>query len=64
MITSPGYWRPLNGFVGVIGIDSSPYQKLRLRLRNGIVSTVGFELEQVRNYIRQQEAADGADGQF
>jgi putative transposase len=32
--------------------------------RGYAVSTVGFELEQVRNYIREQEAADGADGQF
>ena len=23
-ITSPGYWRPLNGFVGVIGTGSYP----------------------------------------
>src|SRR5438309_3576826 len=28
------------------------------------VSTVGFELEQVRTYIREQETADGAAGQF
>ena len=28
------------------------------------VSTVGFELEQVRQYIREQETADGAVGQF
>jgi putative transposase len=28
------------------------------------VSTVGFELEQVRTYIREQDAADGAGGQF
>ena len=28
------------------------------------VSTVGFELEQVRTYIREQEAADGAGGRF
>ena len=27
------------------------------------VSTVGFELEQVRQYIREQDAADGS-GQF
>jgi putative transposase len=27
-------------------------------------STVGFELEQVRIYIREQDAADGASGQF
>ena len=27
-------------------------------------STVGFELEQVRTYIREQDAADGAGGQF
>ncbi len=32
--------------------------------RGYAVSTVGFELEQIRNYIRQQEAADGTDGQF
>src|SRR5687768_10921479 len=25
-ITSPGYWRPLNGLVGVIGMDFLPYQ--------------------------------------
>ena len=31
--------------------------------RGYAVSTVGFELEQVRRYIREQEAADGA-GQF
>ena len=29
-----------------------------------IMSTVGFELEQVRQYIREQEAADGNIGQF
>jgi putative transposase len=28
------------------------------------VSTVGFELEQIRTYIREQDAADGAGGQF
>ena len=32
--------------------------------RGYAVSTVGFELEQVRQYIRQQETADGAAGQF
>ena len=32
--------------------------------RGYAVSTVGFELEQVRQYIRAQEDADGADGQF
>ena len=32
--------------------------------RGYAVSTVGFELEQVRHYIREQEAADGAGGQF
>ena len=31
--------------------------------RGYAVSTVGFELEQVRQYIREQEAADG-NGQF
>jgi hypothetical protein len=28
------------------------------------VSTVGFELDQIRRYIREQEEADGTDGQF
>jgi len=28
------------------------------------VSTVGFELEQVRQYIREQEGADGTGGEF
>jgi REP element-mobilizing transposase RayT len=32
--------------------------------RGYAVSTVGFELEQVRNYIREQDAADGPGGQF
>jgi len=32
--------------------------------RGYAVSTVGFELEQVRPYIREQEAADGTDGSF
>ena len=32
--------------------------------RGYAVSTVGFELEQVRIYIREQEATDGAGGQF
>ena len=32
--------------------------------RGYAVSTVGFELEQVRQYIREQEAADGTVGQF
>ena len=32
--------------------------------RGYAVSTVGFELEQVRTYIREQDAADGAVGQF
>ena len=31
--------------------------------RGYAVSTVGFELEQVRQYIREQDAADGS-GQF
>jgi putative transposase len=30
--------------------------------RGYAVSTVGFELEQVRQYIREQEAADGTNG--
>lgn len=32
--------------------------------RGYAVSTVGFELEQVRQYIREQEEADGASGKF
>jgi putative transposase len=32
--------------------------------RGDAVSTVGFELEQVRQYIREQDAADGTAGQF
>jgi REP element-mobilizing transposase RayT len=32
--------------------------------RGYAVSTVGFELEEVRKYIREQEAADGTNGQF
>ena len=32
--------------------------------RGYAVSTVGFELEQVRTYIREQDAADGTGGQF
>ncbi|MFN7919077.1 MAG: IS200/IS605 family transposase [Bryobacteraceae bacterium] len=32
--------------------------------RGYAVSTVGFELEAVRKYIREQEAADGDKGQF
>ena len=32
--------------------------------RGYAVSTVGFELEQVRQYIREQDAADGSAGQF
>ena len=32
--------------------------------RGYAVSTVGFELEQVRRYIREQEEADGAARKF
>jgi len=32
--------------------------------RGCAVSTVGFELEQVRQYIREQESANGNRGQF
>ena len=32
--------------------------------RGYAVSTVGFELEQVRQYIPEQESADGISGQF
>src|SRR5260370_29705483 len=28
------------------------------------LSTIGFEVEQVRQYIREQEAADGTNGHF
>ena len=34
------------------------------RSRGYAVSTVGLELEQIRMYIREQEAADGAGGPF
>ena len=32
--------------------------------RGYAVSTVGFELEQVRQYIREQQSADATNGQF
>lgn len=32
--------------------------------RGYAVSTVGFELEEVHTYIREQDAADGVGGQF
>ena len=32
--------------------------------RGYAVSTVGFELEQVRQYIREQDSADGRSGEF
>ena len=32
--------------------------------RGYAVSTVGFELEKIRQYIREQEAADGTVGNF
>ena len=32
--------------------------------RGSAVSTVGFEREQIRQYIRDQEEADGSDGRF
>ena len=35
-----------------------------LWVRGYAVSTVGFELEQVRQYIRDREEADGSKGQF
>ena len=34
------------------------------RARGYAVSTVGFELEQVRKYIREQDDADGSGGEF
>ena len=36
----------------------------RERARGYAVSTVGFQLEQVRKYIREQESADGNSGSF
>jgi REP element-mobilizing transposase RayT len=41
------------------GISGEPFWA-----RQYAVSTVGFEPEQVRQYIREQEAADGTNGQF
>lgn len=32
--------------------------------RGYAVSTVGFEMDQVRQYIREQESADGSEGSF
>ncbi len=32
--------------------------------RGYAVTTIGFELEQVRQYIREQEEADGSAGNF
>jgi len=32
--------------------------------RGYAVSTVGFELDQIRRYIREQEEAEGTNGQF
>ena len=32
--------------------------------RGYAVSTVGFELDEVRRYIREQEDADGSSGRF
>src|SRR5207247_8949124 len=36
----------------------------RFLARGDAVSTGGFELEQVRQYIREQEAADGNNGSY
>jgi hypothetical protein len=33
-------------------------------IRDGIANTIGFEIEQVRQYIRHQEEADGTGEQF
>jgi hypothetical protein len=38
-ITSPGYWRPLNGFVAEIGTDSYPINSM-LQLRNETLPAV------------------------
>ena len=63
MITSPGYWRTLNGLSEVIGIDSLTYQTTRFKPRNGTVSilrvshwnTVGQ-----RGYISQRASKSWA----
>ena len=42
-ITSPGYWRPLNGWASVIG-TVLPYQIVKLKLRNRTLRPeAGFE---------------------
>ena len=47
------------------GDDSAPIEQHASQAYLGYaVSTVGFELEQVRQYIREQDAADGSAGQF
>jgi putative transposase len=40
------------------------FSREHFRARGYAVSTVGFELEQVRKYIREQESADGTGGMF
>jgi len=40
------------------------FNREHLWARGYAVSTVGFELEQVREYIRAQDEADGSRGQF
>ena len=41
------------------GREKSETSRVNISGRGYAVSTVGFELEQVRQYIREQEAADG-----
>jgi putative transposase len=40
------------------------FTREHLWARGYAVSTVGFEMEQVRQYIRAQDEADGMKGQF
>jgi hypothetical protein len=45
--------------------DVTQYAQVKnIGARGYAVSTVGFELEQVRQYIREQESADGTDGRL
>jgi len=45
-------------------VGKSGISRRALLARGYAVSTVGFELEQVRKYIREQESADGNSGSF
>src|SRR5215212_8446286 len=55
-ITSPGYWRPLNGFVGVIGMEFLPYQsgaRTSQRNRCNVVSTKDIAYRLIGNNVAQ-----------